>query len=249
MAASEIATIPEIVAELGMTATLTAADEAVLTQIKGRVEDLARRYVKHGIARAEYTVYLPGRDVFSPESREYIDVQNDQVILNRSVVDGHILQLPQVYVVNDGTLAVYEDFNAEGGQKAGDFAVGTLLTKGTDYRLDTDDSGELSDSGHLVRITGSWSSRARTIRATFNAGFTAAQLDSTYRDIKDAIINEVVMRFRMRKSQQGGGGGAIKGYSIGGQVSVTYDTSVLPRSGELADSTKASLRPYKRIAL
>ena len=247
----EIAPLAEVIEEVGLGSTLTDAHESLLVQIKNRVEDNARRYCKHGITRAEYTVYLPNRQVFTPEAREYIDLQGDKVVIGNATHDGDILQLPQAYVVNDGTLAVYEDYDAEGGQGASDFPASTLLTKGTDYRLDTDDTGELSETGHLIRIVGSWSARSRTIKVTFNAGFTAAQLDSTYRDIKGAIIEETVVRFKMAQARGSDlpGAGPLRSFSIGGQVSYTFDTSVLPTSWALMANTKDALRPYRRIAL
>src|SRR5690606_19172886 len=143
---------------------------------------------RHGVTQATYTHLLPSSPIIGNESIDtYVEITGDRVSLGRGRYGADVLQLPQMFVRS--ITSVYEDVNAKAGQGSNDFPASTLLTAGTEYWLDVDETG-LSRSGFLIREAGTWSRRPRTIKVTYVAGLTAAELESDYSDIKDLICEE-----------------------------------------------------------
>jgi hypothetical protein len=246
----EICTLGECIAMLGIGETITNDQRTVLRLVKTFVENEARKYCGHDIMRpaTPHVTYLPVSNMFR-QSEEFVDVQDDKVILGHGYSGTDKLQLPHVYVLNDSTLDVREDFDGYAGQKSGAFATSTKLTKGTDYFLDVSGSGDYSRTGLLIRTAGAWSGKERSIKVTYNAGFTASDLDGEYADVRGAVIDEVVMRYQMRRTQQGQDGAhAFVKSERTGDHTITYDTSMIPKEG-LLEETKSKLAAYVRWGL
>jgi len=241
----EIVSRGEIVAYLGLGASLSEADGGLIELLRGMVENEVRRYCGHEITRpAEpYVSYLPAAND-RPPAEPLLALESER----SAVDDGRILQLPHPFVRTDG-LEVRVDPGASAGQGSGDFGDETQLTAGVDYFLDADDEG-LSRSGQLIHLGSGWPRRARTVRATYFAGFTAAELDGAYSDVKLAVLDEVALRFRQAKSRQGAdavGTGSIRSESIGGEYSVTYAPAEVESPGLSADA-RQRLAPYVSLA-
>lgn len=237
----EIATIGDCITYLGIGSTISDADRMLLRMCKSAVENQARNYCRHNITQpaSEYVHILP----FSHKEdvdNDLADVQGDKVYFYGRSQHAQILQLPQPFLRS--VTSLFEDFDAKAGA-SGDFAAATELTEDTDFYGDWDESG-LSRSGHLIKQAGGWSTEPRTIKVTYNAGFTAAELDGEYLDIKWAIMEETAMRFNAAKSRQGSDGapGPIKSERIG-RYAVTYDTRQV-QTMSLSESTMERLNPY-----
>ena len=256
MAQPEIVDVGEIIAELGIGSTVPNADRALLTSLKGRVENLCRRQVKHGITQPASPYYVE----YHPRANGYVsgdgcmyELSGGMVVQSNSGATG-LIQLDNPFVRSISE--VREDFSAHFGQ-AGDFPSSSILAADV-YALEVDtqlrDGTALSKSGILRRRTGNWASRAGTVKVTYIAGFTAAELDDEFSDIKDAVIQEVVTRFKLAKSRSGATGAGVyplKSESIGGQYSYTQDTSVAiglssATSNQLMKTTQDVLAPYVR---
>jgi hypothetical protein len=237
----EIASFAEIVAYLGLGTSLTPADAGLLQMLKSMVENEARAHCGHDITQpAEPYVHdLPAAGLRAAD---------DPLLEDGLTSDGepaaNVLQLPQLFVRSDD-LEVRIDPNASGGQSEGAFGPDSLLERGVDYLLDLDES-TFSRTGQLIRLGGSWPARPRTIRVTYRAGLTVAELDGAFSDIKYAVIEEAAGRFRAARRRQAAGG-VIKSESIGGEYSVTYE-SMPTESGESRGATLAMrLAPYARM--
>ncbi len=254
MAQPEIVDLSEIILYLGLQATLTDADNGLLTMLKTHIENDARRYVRHNITQPadDYIEFHPRTDR-TRFGAEIVELSGDVVSLQQSSIGGNIIQLDQIFVRS--ITEVREDFDGYFGSEASDFPAGSVLTEGTDYYMRVEErigSTDLNKTGHLLRRSGNWPSRAGTVKVTYNAGFTATELDSDYSDIKMTIIEEVAFRFKKAKTMSGTevGFGPLKSYSIGGQVAVAFDTSSdaskTGRSGMLRESERRLFK-YKRL--
>ncbi len=256
MAQPEIVDISEIIIYLGLQATLTDADHGLLTMLKTHVENDARRYVRHNITQpsSDYVEFHPRTDR-TRFGAEIVELSGDVVTLQQSSIGGNIIQLDQIFVRSITEVRV--DFDAYFGIESGDFPASTLLTEGTDYYMPVEESigspaTNLNKTGHLIRRSGNWPSRGGTVKATYNAGFTATELDSDYSDIKLTIIKEVVFRFKESKTMGGveAGFGPLKSFSIGGEIAVTFDTASdatkTGRSGMLRESERRLFK-YRRL--
>lgn len=256
MAQTEIVDLSEVIILLGLQATLTDADRGLLTMLKTHIENDARRYVRHNITQpaSDYIEFHPRTDR-TRFGAEIIELSGNVVSLQQASIGGNIIQLDQIFVrsITD----VREDFDAYFGIESGDFPASTSLTEGTDFYMRVEESigspaTNLNKTGHLFRRSGNWPSRAGTVKVTYNAGFTAAELDSDYSDIKMTIMEEVAFRFKKAKTLSGveAGFGPLRSYSIGGQIAVTFDTSTdatkTGQSGMLRESERR-LYKYRRL--
>jgi len=245
---------PEIVIFLGFQVTLTDADKGLLTMLKTHVENSARRYVRHNITQpANDYVEIHPRTDRTRVGAEIVELSGDVVSLQRSSIGGDVIQLDQIFVRS--ITEVREDFDGHFGSEASDFPAGSVLTEGTDYYMRVEEiinSTDLNKTGHLLRRSGTWPSRAGTVKVTYNAGFTAAELDGEYSDIKLLIIEEVAMRFKKAKIMQGTdpGFGPLRSFSIGGEVSYAFDTaSDATKTGQsgMLRETERRLFKYRRL--
>ena len=103
---AEICDISELETRLGVAASISDADRALLLQIKQKVEADLRRYCRHNITApsSNYVHFLPTSD-------------------HRS----HMLQLPHIFVTS--IVELREDSSAKGCQNANDFAAGSMGPK------------------------------------------------------------------------------------------------------------------------
>lgn len=215
-------------------------------------EAQARKFVGHGIAQATYTEYQRKNNIGYVPNTDEVNVIGDKVYLGHSnSLMGEYLQLDNAYVRS--ITSIYEDLAAFFGQGSSDFAAGTLLTAGTDYYLELDKSG-LSKSGRVLRVYRNWSSRPGTIKVTYVAGLTSAELDDEYSFVKEALLSDMLLKFQYIRSQQGAsvtGAGPIKRESIGGgEYQVEYAvTSGSTPTQQLSMPAQQMLSPIKRINL
>ena len=225
MALTDNASIDDVKEMLELESSLTAAEAALLDKIRLRVESLARQYVRHPITEATYTHYLRGNCVYS-----------------------NVLQLPVPFL--SSVTSVYEDYTARGGQGAEDFPAATLLTAGTEYMIDSHDL-LLSRQGHVRRINRDWSSSPRTIKVTYVAGLSATHLDNEFLFVKEAIVQESIVRLSVAKGNSGGSSvvGPLLAEKIGdwsaryGEVSSIASWSSKPGGAGLSDFSSGALDP------
>lgn len=255
-AMNEICPIGEVVAMAGLSTTVTDADRAVLQMLKDDVEDDCRQFCGHGISqpKADYIEYHPKTDrnrIGDP----FVDLVGTQVTIRRAAHKGEFITLNNGYVRSITELR--EDPDAWHEQESDDFGASTVLTEGTDFALVVDERDAsdvtLSICGKVERIGAPWPSKAGTIKVTYDAGFTAAELDAQYRWVKGVVREETLFRFKLAKSSQGTdpGAGPVESFSIGGQVTVKYATKAVEQAvtRELQGSTRRKLNKIRRLPL
>lgn len=215
----------------------------LLWNVQKYVESMAKKHVRHGIIQQTHTEFQRRYDI----SRQDITPSNFEVS-NGSVYSswedssyGEYLQLNNGFVRSITNL--WEDSNADFGQQSGDFGNSTLLTLGTDYHLELDETG-MSRSGRVIRNSRSWSSKPGTIKITYVAGFTAAELNDEYAFVKMALLEEIKMRFNIARAQRSGAYGPVKKETYFGDYQAEYavDTKTIPRNS-LSFQTMSALHP------
>lgn len=228
------------------------ADVRVLSMLRQFTESQARAFVGHCISQNTISNEYQRREDIGcgvERSADVVDIVGDVVYVGGGGIsnDGHILQLDNGFVRS--ITEVREDPAARFGQGASDFAASTALTAGTNYFLELDRSG-LSRSGRIHRVNGAWSSAPGTIRITYVAGLTKAELADEFAYVKQALLEDMQGKFMAMRSQRSAGGGPVKKESYVGDYTVEYDTmrsSAAMR--DLSEGTKAKLQPIRRIAL
>ena len=238
---------------------LSPADRNLIETIQPMAESVLCSYLGYRVEQATYTHYVPAGDDISTDDINGLDVVHNRVVFD---VDGaaNRLYLPQRPIRSISSL--YEDSASEGGQGSGDFS-GTALTAGTDYYIDYTASG-VGWSGCLVRIAGTWPARRRTVKVTYVAGFTAAELlagellgpdeSTSIRLLQYAAVLTVAAAYGEAKRHQPGVTGAIGPIQSErlADYSVTYATNYIkhlsmiqqlpPKVMEIADK-------FRRLAV
>lgn len=213
-----ILTNTEVVNALG--GTVSAADQTVITLIKGWSERLVKDYVGYNIEQATFTHDFP--IVTQAEPREEL-IQGWEIVGNRAVAYGPYVEASRVLQLRELPVRSITSVNEDTAEPP-TFGSSTLLTS-TDYRLDTE-SSSLSWSGFLYRVGSSWSKKPRTIRVVYVGGLTATELENDYPEFKMATLLTVIKSFNELKSQQGyaagtGSAGPVQAESLA-DWSITY---------------------------
>lgn len=228
------------------------ADQRVLNMLRGYTESQARAFVGHCISQNTITHEYQRRDdigVASDADAQVAEIVGDTVYMSRPAAcdHGHILQLDNGFVRSISELR--EDPAAVFGQGGSDFGASTVLTAGTNYFLELDRAG-LSRSGRVHRRNGNWSSAPGTIRITYVAGLTKAELADEWSYVKLALLEDMQTKFQTLRSKRSGGGGPLKKESYAGDVTYEYAVDMASRSiSELSEGAKSKLQPLRRMAL
>ena len=255
---TEIVPLGEVIALLGIGGTITESQRAVLQMLKDDVEGDTREYVNHGISQptSDYIEYHPLEDRRPGLGPPLVEFSGNTVHLQPAVHRGNLIGLRNGMVRS--IAEIREDYDGRWEQESDDFPLSTVLTEGDDFALRADSKNAngvfLSMAGLVERLSGDWPARAGTVRVTYMAGLTVAELDTRrWQWIKGVLREETAKRFKYRQGLSGTdpGMGAVKQFSIGGQISVTYGTADVEAMsmGELTPTTKRRLFKIKRLDL
>jgi len=226
-----IANRSEILAWLRKSSSLETADIALLEMLHPLVEQAVKDELANDIEYAQHTQYLPlGSQIQQDVTLADYDMVNGRVISAGRYSRSSRLQLRHTPVWTTD-LAVYEDTGGYAGQGSGVFSASTLLTGGTDYYLDLDDES-YSESGILIRASGTWSAEPRSIKVVYYGGWQRSHFDGGAASaIKLATILAVAKSFNESQANAtSGGAGAIVSESIG-KYSATYGQSATANTG------------------
>lgn len=242
----------DVEAYLGITSTVTAADDALIDMLRGMVENNMRSFVRHNITQPneDYVHYLPDRKM-----QQQIDVLYGMEIYNGNracpimvVNNGDMLQLPQAFVRS--ITNVWVNYFAFGGQATDPWPDNSLLTLGVDVWMDDDYTG-MCRSGMLYRFGMAWPAYPRSVKVQYMAGFTQDELanDGRYSFVRMAAIIETVRQFKLAKMRMGArsdGVGMVVAESFGRDADVKYD----PKSmvfDQLSAECKMMLEPIMSL--
>lgn len=245
---ANIASRAEYQTFIGKAATIKDADLGLLGMLMPLVERTIKQHVGFNIVQTTYTDELYPTHAKQLGGGDFLEVSGGKVLIGRSRGASNQLQLQQLPVRSITT--IHEDLSADSGDASGAFAAATLLTLGTDFYIDRDIDSGISWSGILVRKAAGWSAIPRTIKTTYIAGLTEAELNDEYSDIKLASLYAMGKFFNEIKTNQdstGLGAGAVLSRSMG-DTSVTFDSGAqTANSGltiDLPATSKVLLQKY-----
>jgi hypothetical protein len=233
----------EILTSLGLSTTATDSDIALINLFQGPVERLVKEFVGFEIEYGTFVEYFPDRGLFTPLDmliEGYEGASGRAVPIERFRSDNRLIQLNNLPVRTVNT--VYEDPGAWDMAVAGvpSYASTSQLFEGTDWMLDIKRAAgaqgnltytyPLCTSGFIFRRTGVWSNVERAVKISYNAGYTAAEIQTIFPMAKLAVLHDVGRHFNQAKFQRpnrftGAGGGAVTSESIGG-----YNVSADPQT-------------------
>lgn len=216
---------------------MSRQSDAVLTQFLGEADAGIKKWCQRNLEEDTYTEFYSGN--------------NDPVLILREIPVSEVT-------------SVHLDMTGYSGQGTNAFAASTLLTLGTDYFLELDKGGEVSNRGFLRKISGSaggawtlplmsmggyggrlagtrpavWPLGYGNIKVVYTAGY--AEIPE---DLSGACASLVAWMVRNKPA-----GGVLSNESLG---AYSYGTLQLASTGQLAElgSIVQTLKPYREIAM
>jgi len=210
------------------------ATDATLLALLGPAQRALESFIGWEVEQASYIRFYPKVERGGASS-PFVHDWGGRTNSNRS----RTLGLDHKWVRPSG-LEVREKTAAYAGQ-AEDFDGDTVLTLGSDYVLDLDQP-DFSRSGQLIRLNSNWPRQRHSVKATYTAGFTAAELagtDSTYdaSDIRGAMIQTITLWYQQAKANEKSRGTVgpiisenIQGYSYVKGMTLVRDMAGLRNS-------------------
>lgn len=251
-----IANRGEILNVLGVITSLTNRQLALADMVHRHTERLVKDYLQNDIEQATHIEYYPPQwrtgstgshgDLVSAD----IDIRDTMVAFRPGGRGSDVIILKHTPVIFTD-LEVYEDPNAHGGQNTDAFPASTLLTAGTDYWLDLDETG-LSRTG-ILRRDGAWPVEPRSVRVRYTGGWSRTQLDNgPASPIKMAVLLTAVKAMKQIFSLQATESGAVVSRTTGTYKTVYDETSSALNFGlqtALPVEAEELLRPFRSYRL
>ncbi len=235
-----IADISEVLLDLGLSASATDEERAIVSAAIRRAEGSVKRYLQYDPKQATRTEFYPQQD-FSLDNIATVWEVNDSVAYQRHLATGTTMELLIRHIPVRRITSLYIDYDGRGGTRSGSFGSDTLKIEGTDYwpNFDgVDDDGNSYCRDGIIRSEGLWPITPGTVKIIYIAGYTQKEfrgqsntVDAT--PILEAIVDEAVRRAKkifVTKKQTGAGfaAGPITNESLG-DYSYSVDGSSLNR--------------------
>jgi len=267
---SKIVDISEILLELGLSASVTEEERAIVQASLVKAEGAILRYLHYDPVQKVHTEYLPAMD-FALRSRDFVWEADDNNAFVRSLASAatnqlQVRHLPIRRTDEDGNnrIDLRITFDGRFGEQAGSFSVADQKIEGVDYWpvYDLEDSnGIRTCRDGIIRSIGRWPSVSGSVKIVYVAGYTRTELhgqDSIIdaSPIYDAVIDETVRRvqkaYSRRKRAIAGFAGAFKSESLG-DYKYVLDTKVLENlvggSWDLLPETREKLNEFCNYSL
>lgn len=190
-------------------------DGAIVSLLHKRVERLVKSYVRHNVEAADHVEFLPAGTVRTHRDRLVDqDDMSGPYLLPIETLQLANVPVRQVYTIHQNLDA----WSAPGGV-AGNWSDTYLLDPGDVYLVDWDEPG-LCRSGHVLRNYSGWPTLPRTVRVSYQAGWTAEELEDEAGDYKLAVLQSAQKFFNEVRSHHAAtdtaGTGAIQTETMDG---------------------------------
>lgn len=235
----------EIILELGLSATITAEETAIIAQAVRKAEGSVKRYLNYDPVQAVRTEFYPVRQMVPSRRATVWEADSSQAFLRRQSGSGvdtlQVRHLPIRTTDSDGENAIdlRVTFDGRFGTRSGSFAEEDRQVEGTDYwpAYDTVDSGAITvcHSG-LIRSIGRWPIEPGSIKIVYVGGYTATELRGTdgtldaspiWSAVLDEVRRKVIKAFSLRKHAVAGFVGAPMESERLGDYNYKLNTSML----------------------
>lgn len=158
--------------------SLSSPQVSFLSYIQPLVEQAIWQVLGYTLEQSTYTEFLPASGAERPPLEFGIDVGWDRiggVVMPRSRMDPSYGSIQLTRLPVRSITSIYENLAAwTTGLTDGDWPS-TSLQPPTAYRLDMSEPG-LCKNGRLIRTVGSWPTSPRTVKLTYVAGWTTAEI-------------------------------------------------------------------------
>lgn len=228
-----------VVLELGLEASITEAEMALVELCITKAEGAIRRHLKYDPVKTERTEYYPNMD-YSLEGRVGIWEVNDTQAFVRQLAESATSELQVRHIPIRSISSLKIDYDGRSGTRPGSFGSGTEKISGIDFWANfdaVDDDGNAVCLDGIIRSEGLWPDVPGSVQLVYTAGYSQKELmgQATILDaspIMDATVDEAVRRFikakQRFKRKLGGFTGPLSSERLG-DYSYSTDTNSLQR--------------------
>lgn len=228
-----IVSLADLLIDLGIGGTATAAQIVIATAALQRAQGAVIRHLHYNPLLLFQTEFYPRMNSNPIDGQGVWEVDNNSAYF-RNLTDAATteLQAARLPVREQGSLgsqvtSVWIDYDGRSGTRSGAFGSDSLKVEGEDFHpnYDTVDSrGYKVCRDGIFRSEGRWPGLAGSVKITYAAGYTAAELAGTdsvidASPIREAVMDEAVRRlhkaYSRMKKRTGFGTGAVSSESLG----------------------------------
>lgn len=258
-----IVDISEMLLLLGLSATCTETERAIVQASLVLAQGAVRRFLRYDPAQDTRIEYYPQTDFgLTNSSQVWETTENTAYLRDLSSSSSTELQLTHLPVRSIVSLKV--DYDGRSGTRTGSFGASTAKTEGTDFWPNFDIVDGLGNSvcqDGIIRSEGLWPDQPGSIRIEYVAGYTEKEfraqdsiIDAS--PIWEAVIDEVTRRVlkvnsRMKK-RLAGFSGSLTSESLG-DYSYSQDgaiaMSMIGGGMDLLPETEQKLQAFQRYDL
>jgi len=231
-----IVQVSEVFLEMGLSASATEEERALVTTAIVRAEGAVRRHLRYDPVQRDRVEYYPQFDS-SAQTRDYIwEAESNEAYIRRRAAEA-IDELQVQHLPIRWVTTLYLDLDGRSGANPNGFTGDTLKTEGTDFWPNydgLDDEGRRICHDGIIRSYGQWPMTPGSIRLRYTAGYSVEEFRGQ-RPIVDAspiwetVLEESVRRARKallwKKSTVGHVAGPFSSESLG-DYSYSVDSSL-----------------------
>ena len=258
----------EVWLELGLSASITEEERAVVEQSIMKAEGAIKRYLRYDPVQRRRTEYYPLVERFDGNLPSVWEVTGG-VAYARSLATGASseLQLTHLFVRSAPAMEVRIDYNGRAGTVAGSFADETIQVEGTDFWMNyeqLDEDGNRVCLDGILRSGGLWPDSPGSVLVVYTAGLTAEELRGRNAGgnvidaspIWAAALEESkrrVEQIMVRKKSVFGWAAGPKSSESLGDYSYSIDSSLAKElygnKAELTDETMQMLSSFRHMGI
>lgn len=233
--------VSEILLELGLSASVTDEERAVVNSAIADAEGAVRRHLKYDPVQRSRTEFYPQADLSAQSRGSTWEVDDGQAVL-RQYASAAFDELQVQHIPIRSITDLRIDLDGRSGTRSGGFPATAVRTEGVDFSpnydgWDSGDNGICRDG--IIRSMGRWPLSPGTVRIVYVAGYTTDELHGQdaaveARPIVDAVKDEAIRRVRkkyalMKQAGVGWAAGPLRGERLG-DYSYTTDGAALAAS-------------------
>lgn len=260
MSQTQIADLSELLLELGLAASCTETERAIVQACLKRATSAVVRHLKYNPMYSSRVEFYPQSD-FRRSSREVLWQTTDTLAYEETLATDSTNELQVTGLPIRSITSLKIDYDGRAGTRPGSFGSESVKTEGVDFWPNydgIDSEGNRFCKDGIIRSEGVWPNIAGSVRIEYFAGYKVEEfqgqdsvLDAT--PILEAVIDETVRRVLKQASRAKKGRIGFVGPLVSeslGDYSYSSDTSMLMKlvgsDSDILSETAEKLADFTR---
>jgi len=193
----------EVLLELGLSASVTEEQRAIVIQSIAKAEAAVTRHLRYDPVQAARTEFYPQQPLQTQVQRGVWEAMETRAYM-RQVSEAATNELQVQHLPIRSVTSLYRDYDGRSGTATGSFPASSLLTEGVDYWANYDcldaSLAKVCRDG-ILRSIGLWPTLPGTIKVTYVAGYTVKE----FREggtVSAVPVWETILALAIRKARR-----------------------------------------------